>query len=128
MLCSSHALQSTSSYIYPETEAEANLTARLSASVSCSESTMPVLVVSFCRGLGFFGWFFWGFFFWLLGSRMNLRCWYSSMNLLLLRETASLTQSQVLQSCHSWSDEIICGEDLPALKLLPSVLWPGATC
>ena len=48
MVCSSHALQSTSSSVYPETEAEANLTAHLSGSVSCNESTMPVLEVFFC--------------------------------------------------------------------------------
>lgn len=102
-----------------------------SGSVSCSESTLPVLAVLFC----------WSFFFWgggrhcrlqhysyLLSSKVNPRCWYLSTNLLLLWETASLTQSQALQMCHSWSVQVICGEDFPTLKLLPSVLWPGVTC
>lgn len=64
----------------------------------------------------------------LLGPRVNLRCWYLSTVLLLLQETASLTQSQALQMCHSWSAQVICGEDFPTLTLLPSVLWPGVTC
>jgi len=38
----------------------------------------------------------------LLGSRMNPSCWYSSVSIPLLRETASLTQSQVSQRCCSW--------------------------
>lgn len=43
------------------------------------------------------------FFFFSFGfSCLNPSCWYSSMNIPLLRETASLTQSQVSQRCCSW--------------------------